>query len=274
VAALVAWRRRERVPLVLALASLLVFAVYVVTPFTAQGPEGLPQVSAGVRYALPSLMLGAGACAWLLGRLGRGGLVIALLVVATFVQAIDVERRAPEFAHTTNLRMLAAAVALALLVVAARALRDRPRPALAPLALAAVAVAVAAVVVAGGRKVQQDFEASRYRVRPTYTWLQAVPKKPVKIGLVGRLRTDAGYGAQIASFGPRMRNDAEYVGFRREHMLTDYATEESFTAALERGRYQLLLVGVHRNARAWARAAGWRELVRDEQFTLFAAPKT
>jgi hypothetical protein len=271
VAAVVAWRARERRVLVLALGSLLALAVYVVTPFTAQGPEGQPGLAAGVRYALPALMLGAGVCAWLLGRAGRAAIGLGALVLAAQVQAIVSNRDAGgAFRDTTTARILAGVLAVGVLAAAGRALLRRRPPARAVLAGVAV---LALVTVAAGRRVQTQFDAARYRIGPVYTWLQTVPSRPIRIGLVGDMGDSRGNGAQIVSYGPRMRNHASYVGVRREHLLQDHPTQAALAAALRRGGYDVLLTGPSPHALPWAKAAGWRPFLDDGRFTLLAPPQ-
>jgi len=271
----VAWRRRAGAPLVLALAALAALVVYVVTPYTAQGPEGQPLVLAGARYALPGLMLGAGACAWLAGTLRRPGLVLSALVLPALLQAFHEDRTWDvAFRNTTLVRVVVAAVALGSLALAARRLgRWRPGGA----AVAAGVVLLGLVVVVGGRKVQTTFDKNRYRVAATSSWIQTVPNRPIRIGIAGLPGKAVSYSVSFIAFGPRMRNHVSYIGPTRNHLLVDYRDRSAFTEALARGRYDVVLIGppVHPSAPVlqWAQQAGWRPFVRDSRFTLLGPPK-
>ena len=273
-------RARRAVTFTVALASLALLAVYVATPYTAQGPEGSPQVLSGVRYALPGLVLGAAAAAWLVGRLGRAGMVGTFVVaVLALIQALDKERAlAVEFHDTSLATVVGTAFVLGLLVaVSLRVAQRRPdrRTILAGVA------ALGVVVLVVGRDVQTTFDKSRYRVSPVFTWLQTVPKKPIRVGLAGRNGNNRGYSSPYIAFGPRLRNRVEYVATRRKHLLTAFDNEAAFVAALRRGRYDVLVVGPETGSIAqgpvgrpleWATGAGWRPIVRDRRFTLLAPP--
>jgi hypothetical protein len=274
-------RARLGVVLTVAVAALALLAVYVATPYTAQGPEGLPQVTAGVRYALPALAIGAATAAWLVGRLGRAGIVglfgLSLLAMA---QAVDKMRdRTIEFRHTSFGSVVA--VAFVLLLLGALAMRLRAsRPSSG--AIAAGIAAVVALVLLVGRDVQTTFDKTRYRNLPTYNWLQTVPKKPIRVGLAGRNGDNSGYSSPYPAYGPRLRNHVEYVGRRRDHLLVAYHKRADFLAALARGRFDVLLVGPENvkststtlgRPLAWAKSAGWRPFLKDRRFTLLAPPK-
>jgi hypothetical protein len=272
-------RARNGRALAVALGSLVLLAVYVATPYTAQGPEGFPQVTAGVRYALPSLAIGAAAGAWFFGRFGRAGIVAAfVLTLLAMAQAVDQPRA--EAAEFRNMSVGTVVVTgFILLLVAALAIRlARSRP--SPRALAAGAAAVLLLVLVAGRDVQTGFDKARYRTIPTYTWLQTVPKKPIRVGLAGRNGNNQGYSSPYIAFGPRLRNHVEYVGPRRAHLLGAYQDRSGFVDALRRGRFDVLLVGpedVKSNYSlghplAWAKSAGWRPFLKDDRFTLLRPP--
>ena len=262
-----------------ALASMVLLAVYVATPYTAQGAEGLPQVTAGVRYALPGLAIAAAAAAWFFGRLGRAGTIAAfVLALLAMVHAVDRLRfQSPEFDNLAFGTVIAVAIMLALLAgLAKRVAEARP----SPRALAAGAAVLALAVVFVGRDVQTTFDRTRYRIIPTYTWLQTVPKKPIRVGLAGRNGNNHGYSSPYIAFGPRLRNHVEYVGTRRGHLLEAYENRAGFVAALARGRFDVLLVGPEAEVEgyslghplAWAKSAGWRPFLRDNRFTLLRPP--
>jgi hypothetical protein len=279
-ALLFAARTRRGLPLTVALTSLVLLAVYVLTPYTAQGPEGMPQVTAGVRYALPALAIGAAAAAWLAGRLGRAGVVGAFVVaVLAMIQAVDkIRARSVEFHHTSF--GTAVAVAFVILLLAGLAIRLRQARPNRQAVMAGLA-ALLLLVLLVGRDVQTTFDKDRYRIIPTYTWIQTVPKKPIRIGLAGRNGNNQGYSSPYIAFGPRLRNHVEWVGRRRHHLLVAYHDRGAFVAALARGHFDVLMVGPEEvkststslgRPLEWAKSAGWRPFLHDDRFTLLAPP--
>jgi hypothetical protein len=276
--ALFAWRRRAGVVTAVALAALVLTVVWARLPYTAQGPEGLPQVTAGARYAMPAIFLALAALAWLSTRIGRSALAVQAIAIVAILHAFHHDRTwGPEFKAvdlssfvTTALITLVAATVVTWLVA-------RRRDALRPLAPALAALALVAVVVAG-RPAQQNFDDARYRVGPVLTWLQAVPKRSLDVAIVGALGDRLRYSGQIATFGPRMRNRVDYVGPRRKHLLADYERYADFERALAGGGYDALVVGYQPGEKpkqlAWSRRAGWTPVLSDRRYTLLRPPSS
>ena len=88
------------------------------------------------------------------------------------------------------------------------------------------------------------------------------------------------------AFGPRLGNVVTYVGPMVRHQLREYARRDAWATAIRRGRYDLLIVGRGGYSRscplpgqfsdddAWARAEGFRPIVRTGRLTLYSVPPT
>lgn len=222
--------------------TLLLALLYLVTPYSAFGPEGRPVLAAAsTRYGLPALMGAAVLTAWLARR--HAPAVYALLAIATLSGALDAfELSAPKVIAG----VLAAAV-LALL----------PRRVLAPVALAG---AVLVVAVSAHRANEQGYG----RFDPTLAWLERHAPSGHRVGLAG-VWSPGGVSPVLPAFGPRLGNQVAYVGEFREHMLRAYETEREFAAAA--GAFDLLIVGAGPE-REWGIAAGWSEVARSDRLTL------
>jgi hypothetical protein len=241
---------------------------YAVTPYSAQGPDGLPlQVSANTRYGVPALLVGAALCAVAAGRLG--GLRPVAEALGALL-ALDGVRRAFHVpAHTIALVV----VLLVVLLAAAWALRALvPRRRLAP--LAALAVLIAAFGVA--RRLDTHLDYTAWRADPALAWVRAHANGGQRIGLAGLWPTQGGVAPILPAFGDRLDNRVTYLGPFNQHMLRQYATIEPFVARLRREHIGLLIVGrgfpvarAQTREDRWARSAGLRELARSNRFTLY-----
>lgn len=170
-------------------------------------------------------------------------------------------------------RVIAAAIAAGVLAAVARAVARR-RPGRA--ALGAGVIVLLVVGVAAGREIQTDFDSSRYRAGPVQSWLQAVPDSAQRVALAGRLGGNLRYGVPIAAFGPRMRNEVEFLGSSQDHLLVEHRHRGDFLQGLQRGHFDLLVVGrppdPGTDPLGWARSSGWRPVVEDDRFTLLESP--
>ena len=84
------------------------------------------------------------------------------------------------------------------------------------------------------------------------------------------------------SFGPRLGNEVAFVGPTVDGQLREYADRAAWTRAIERGDFDLLVVGRggysndcpvpgrESDDDAWARAAGFRTLASTDRLTLYA----
>jgi hypothetical protein len=85
-----------------------------------------------------------------------------------------------------------------------------------------------------------------------------------------------GVSGTFPAFGPRFRNNVEYAGTRKRHLLVRYRDRQSFSRRLKIGHYDVLLVGRllrdGRRALKWAIASGWRPVASDDRFTVLRPP--
>jgi Dolichyl-phosphate-mannose-protein mannosyltransferase len=261
----------------------LVIAAYVITPYTAGGPEGLPLlVGADSRYVVPALMIGAAVTAWAAGRPGWGTVLLGVLAIAAMAHGIHWAGKGELSAAKLSVGNWIAAVGIVgVLALGAWALepwvgRLRLRFSGA-VAAAVIGVPLAVVAVAAGQPLQQSFNDDRYAGNdPVLDAVQAAGPGQ-RVGLTS-VWTDSGIPPILPSFGPRFENEVEYVGPVVDEMQRRYGDRAAFTAALERGGYDFLIAGLGRRELAppregdWARAAGWEPVVRSDRLELFTPP--
>lgn len=218
--------------------ALALTALYLVTPYSAFGPEGRPVLAgASTRYGLPALMGFAVLAAWL-GRRAVPVLVLALL--AGVREAFDL-----------GLGKLALGVAAAAVLVLL------PRRALVPV----VAVGLVGVVlVSASRSDDQGYG----QFDPTLAWIEQHAPSGARIGLAG-VWTPGGVSPVLPAFGPRLGNRVEYVGEFREHMLRPHSTREDFVRDLD--GLDLLVVGAGSREQAWA---PWTVVARSDRLVLMS----
>lgn len=273
------WRTLEggRV-LALFLVAAAIALLYLVSPFTAAGPEGRPfLVLVSARFVLPGLLLAATLSAWAAGRLPRAGLVLegagALLVVHTGDRLYGGFMSHPF--GVFGIKYVAYAVVVAALAAGAVALSRRARNWTAPAAAGALLLVLLVVV---GYEQQKDFFPDRYRgVDATYDWLNQHAPAGQRIGLAGVSGPVADYPAPWPMHGPRLHNHVEYVGPVVKAKARPYRSRGAFVAALSRNRYDLLLVGRRVATRpvreeGWAQSAGWSRVASSGRFVLIRRP--
>jgi hypothetical protein len=257
-----ALRPRGRVLAVLA-GTVVLGAVYAVTPYSAFGPEGQPVLAAAsARYGLPALLGAAVLCAWLAGTAGRARLAVESLLVYAVLDGVA--RGFPDLGFAKMAGGIAVVAGLAHL-----ASRVRPRPALAA-GLAAAVVLAGLVAVDGTRRRANDHAYDRFD--PALAWIEHNAPEGKRIGLAGVWSTD-GVSPALPAFGPRLGNDVRFVGTFREGMLRAYDGPGEFRRALD--RFDLLVVGLVAPAHEvrWAQAAGWREVARSPRLALLRRPQ-
>jgi hypothetical protein len=276
---------RRRCPrlLALALAALALALVYVFLPAGTQGLADRPLpgiVAENARWLVPAFLLGAGATAAALGRLPRGRLVADVLLFAAVLVAVPAE---------LSLNAKGVAVALLILAVLAlaawrgpRALRALAGRRLRPPALVAGLLAVATLVLAG-HAYQRQYNDARYASQsPIVGWIEQRAPSGHRVGIAGYW--PVAFVPIYGTFGPRIGNDVRYVGPVVDGQVRFFHASAPFRRALRRGRYDLLVLGrleapdfdhprQQRTLRQppearWARAEGFREVVRDDTYIL------
>ncbi len=296
--ALIAWHRRSArrdaydgvVVTVLALVAVLA-GVYVVTPYSALGPRGMPiLVGANVRYVIPALIAAAGVTGWVVGRLGPRVCVVVQLVALG--AAIDGLRISGVGGHqVVYVCFVVAAVVVGVGWLATRHWVDWRSRVWRPGRRAAIA-GVAIVLIAalgGGNHYQRNFNTGRYvGFDPVLDWVAAKAPTDRKIGLAG-VWTDRGLAPIYPVFGPRLGNQVVYNGPFVRELLTRYRRPAPFLAMARRQQYDLMLIGrgptfeqgeagerrqviPEVKEERWVRSVGYREIVRSDRFVLFRAP--
>ncbi|MEA2405290.1 MAG: hypothetical protein QOE08_1937, partial [Thermoleophilaceae bacterium] len=244
---------------------------------SAFGAKGHPALAgANARYLAPALLVCAPLAAWAAGRARRLRLVLELVAVVAVVDGIRRE-------FTVPLHVVAAVAGLLLLVAALYAIARRVG---GRRAVAAFAVAVSVGLLAVGYQRQHEFNDGRYKGGEAVTaWIARHAPAGHRIGLAGNWSV-RGRSPVWPAFGPRLGNVVTYVGPTVRHQLREYARRDAWATAIRRGRYDLLVVGRGGYARscplpgqlsdddAWARAEGFRPLVRTARLTLYAVPPT
>jgi hypothetical protein len=270
-AAIVNRRPVDRRIVLLSVVALALVPVYAALPGTALGNPGDPSLaSVNTRYAIPSLLLAAPVVAWAIGRLPRLGalgfaLALAVSAVAGAYSGYEVRGARDVVLSAAGLVLLAAAV------WSLGYVRRRPLP------LVAAATAVALLTLAGARHVEQRVNVGRYvGSDPAIDVLLRLAPSDRRIGLAADWSV-SGLSPIWPSFGTRIGNEVEYVGYF-DGFLRRYPTEDRFHAALERGRYDFLVVGrgfyppQPTREQRWAMAAGWRTVALSTRLRVLAPP--
>lgn len=262
---------------VLGLLAVALLVLYCFTPYTAFGPRGLPvQAGASTRYAVPGLLVAAALAAWAASRLNRLGVAFELLGLACLLDGV--RRSFDGRAHDAALlgALLGVIGVLALLchpgraVVAARLTALRRAPLLLP-----TAIGLGVVVVAFGFYVQRRLNDKPYRgADATLAWVLDHADTGHRIALTGNWSL-AGLSPVAPAFGPFFGNSVTYLGPVVGHMQLQYSDGRSFTSALARGRYDLVLIGrgypvpgEHVREEDWAAAAGFQPVARSDRLSL------
>ncbi|MEA2308243.1 MAG: hypothetical protein QOI65_529 [Thermoleophilaceae bacterium] len=252
--------------------AVLLAIAYALTPYSAFGPEGHPLLAgANARYLAPALLVCAPLAAWAAGRAGR---LRPVLELAAAVAVVDGVRRG----FSVPLHVVAGVAVLAVGAAGAGWVLRR-------LGGRTVALVIAALVIAAlGYVRQREFNDGRYRTGdPVTAWIASNAPSGHRIALAGSWSV-VGRSPVWPAFGPRMGNDVDYLGPTVRHQLREYPSRRRWSAALRRGRYDLLIVGRGGYARVcplpgqfsdddrWARAEGLHRVAGDSRLTLYRVP--
>ncbi len=146
----------------------------------------------------------------------------------------------------------------------------------------AAGLAVLAAVALGYAR-QRDFYSDRYTRQgdPVVAYLANRATEGHRVAIAG-VPSVNGTAPVWPAFGPRLGNDVEFVGPTIDGQLREYADRQDWTRAVERGGFDLLLVGrggyssacpvpgSESDDDAWARAAGFRRIASTDRLTLYA----
>jgi hypothetical protein len=248
-----------------ALAALVLFAVYWVTPNTASGFEGKPAVVYyNARYLVPAVVPAAAVLAWTAARLGRIGALIELLAAVAI--ADDLRRAFSIPAKDMVIGIVVVAVAAAALWVLWRAT--------GALRLAGLAAGVLLIAV-GGYALETRYFDHRLRGQDATIDRFIVDSRPGQRVALAEQWSVMQPSPVFPLFGDRMRNSVTYVGLHEEGARKPYRDPAQFEAAMRRGRYDWLMVG--RGLRPggvtptmrWARAAGYAQVASSPRLALY-----
>ncbi len=266
--------------LFLAVAPPVLAAVYAITPASAFGPDDFPAgVGSNARWLLPAALVAAALGGWAASRAGR---MRTGVEAAALVAVLDGVRRGfSDPAHEVLLAGLglgvAAVVALGALGLARHAgVKHKAIP------LAVLAVGLVAVTAAGHAR-QQDFHEHRYRgTDPVVSWFAERAPSGQRVGLAG-VWSSGVVSPVLPAFGPGFGNEVAFVGTDVEGQLREFERRSSFLAALDRGGYDLLVVGRgdygecavpgrEGDENEWATAAGFERLAESAFLVLYRVP--
>jgi hypothetical protein len=267
-------RRDSAIIIALVAAAAIISLAFVVTPYTAVGPEGRPEFGfVNSRYVIPALVLGAGVLAWLVTQAGQWRQLLELAIV---VVTLDGVRRIADLpgpnidARGLAVAFVVGALLLAVIVGGVLLLRSGRR-----LVFAAAAAGLVLVAVLVGRAQERDFERDRYaNVNPVFQYIRDQAPAGARVGLVGE-----GWG-NYPLFGPRLRNDVEYIGHRRRGTMRPWRTRREFDRALAEHRYDIVAVqelysldeNLPLEQERWLKGRGYKLIAEGIQVYAYQAP--
>jgi hypothetical protein len=264
----------------LALASVVLAALYGATPYSAFGARNRPSLTfVNTRYAIPALVLAVPAAAGLVPRLGRLRFAVELLVVVAALHGVRGGYRILAPGPKAFIIGLAIVAGVAIAVAAAtRARRRGPKAATRvvsrPIAMGAAASLAAVATV--GYPLQRHYNDSRYaRQDPTFAWIQRHADSGAKVGLAGSFDFSA-VPPGWPMYGSRIGNRVAFVGRLQGGRLAQYTTAREWAKAVARGRYDLLLVFQSRpviptkaDEPLWASRQRFNVVARSPAFVLY-----
>lgn len=263
VAAILGLSRRRRADgagpvLAVAGASVVIAGLYAILPYSAFGLDGAPVLTySNTRWLLPAFVGAAAVTAWLAGVSGRSRPAVE---IALALAVLDGLRRTVHVGAQDVVVALLVLGGAAAGVVALRALR--PRSAL----FGAVSLALVVVVLGGGWKLERRWADRPYgSFDAAIAWVESAAPSGHRVGIAGDWSLD-GIVPILPAFGPRLGNSVAYVGPIIDGTLRRFTTRATFTTALQRGRYDVLILGRGNPPgpagaqpyAGWARAAGFQ----------------
>jgi len=278
-------RRREVPPAlwVAVIGAPLMAAAYLAAPYSAIGGAGQPVTGANLRWLVPAALPAAAATAWALTCLPRVRPIAEALIVVAIFDALSTTLGAPLQDVALPVAGLTAVLAAG---VGTTLLWRRGDVASRASALGAAAALIAVLALVGYIR-QDSYLEHRYRGS------DAVISALARSGADERRVALSGvWGGGVLSpvlpaFGPRLRGRVEFIGPTVSGQLREYSDRRAWTAAVRRGRYDLLVVG--RNGYrgldcllpgregdddAWAAQSGYLLLARTYNLSLYRVPRS
>lgn len=242
----IAWKSRNKILRVLAVASLLTAVVYVFTPLTAAGQEGSPTgFFTNTRYLVPGLVLAMAMLPLARPLRAPDKRAWQTLLFLTGVFAITVLTTPRWFTS-----YLVGTVFLTLCLVWAPAVlsmaRSRARVSRAAVAAGAAVLILLAVVLGRAQQVQY---ADQHYVNPDPFLGEGGPKEAYeytqklhdqKIGIIGSSQIIFG---QYGFYGNDVSNHVEYIGVKGPHGANRLPTScEQLRSLINEGEYDYLVM--------------------------------
>ncbi len=249
--------------------ALIVLAAYVVTPYTAQGPTGVPNVAwVNTRYGFPALVVGAVAVAWLCARLGRRARILEAAMCLAVLDGVWSSTHFRFYAIRQVEIVIAALVVVGAVALAIAVHRLPPARRVRRGGILAGGAVLVTLVVAGalGRRV---LDGDRYgRLDPALAWIEAHAASGHHVGMTGNWEP-SDWHPIFALFGPRFGNSVRYIARREHGTLVDHTRRSGFVAELDREHIDVLVaVPKARAAIGWARADGFQPVTRSGRLVL------
>jgi hypothetical protein len=259
----------------------LLVVVYAITPYSAGGPEGLPQlVGPNSRYLVPALIVVAAVLASAASGKRRVAIAWGTACLAGVAHGIYNSGTGSLGLVDLGIGEVAAGLAvggvLALGAYAGSRLATRLDKKTRRTAIGGLgAVAVLAGSLAGF-VIQERFNDQRYvGADPVVSIVAQVMESPVRVGLAG-VWTDSGISPILPAFGPRLENEVEYVGPVFREFQQRYTSRHAFVDAVDRGGFDFLIVGRGRPGLPtppeliWADSAAWSLLAQSDRLRIYA----
>jgi hypothetical protein len=242
----IAWRSRNKILRVIAVASLLTAVVYVFTPLTAAGQEGTPTgFFTNTRYLVPGLVLAMAMLPLARPLRAPDQRAWQTLLFLTGVYAITVLTTPRWF---TTYIVGTVFLTLALVWAPAGLSMARTRASATRGAIAAVAVGVVLLAVVFGRAQQVQYAEQHYvnplpflgegGPREAYEFAQKQQDK--RIGIIGSSEIIFG---QYGFYGNDASNHVEFIGVKGPHGANRLPTScEQLRREINKGDYDYLIL--------------------------------
>jgi hypothetical protein len=245
-AAYIAWRSRNRILRVIAVASLLTAVVYVFTPLTAAGQEGTPTgFFTNTRYLAPGLVLAMVMLPIARPLRAPNQRAWQTLLFLTGVYAITV-LTTPRWFTSYIIGTVFLTLALVWAPAGLSLARSRARVTRGAIAASAVVVILLAVVLGRAQQVQY---AEQHYVNPDPFLGEGGPKKAYeftqklrdkRIGIIGSSQIIFG---QYGFYGNDVSNDVEFIGVKGPHGANRLPTScEQLRRLINEGGYEYLVM--------------------------------
>jgi hypothetical protein len=242
----IAWRSRNKILRVIAVASLLTAVVYLFTPLTAAGPEGSPTgFFTNTRYLVPGLVLAMTMLPLARPLRAPDRRAWLTLLFLTGVYAITV-LTTPRWFTTYIVGTIFLTLALVWAPAGVSLARSRFGASRAVVVGGAVAVLLLAVVL--GRAQQVQYADQHYKdplpflgeggPREAYTFAQEQEHK--RIGIIGSSEIIFG---QYGFYGNNATNEVEFIGVRGPHGSNRLPTScQALRRLINEGRYDYVIM--------------------------------